>query len=83
MPEKNEAVKETVEDDSITCNGCGTKVNREAPEGVQLQRTSNFVCENCQEKHNEDSGANKAEVERIAAEQEFKDEPVKEPTPAS
>ena len=74
----NENVEEAeVVSDEITCTKCGTSEERVAEEGVTLQPSPDYICENCQNAHNETSGAVEAEKARRNAELSS-DEPVAE-----
>jgi ribosome-binding protein aMBF1 (putative translation factor) len=53
----------STEKDVIVCNGCGNETERTAPEGVELQASSTFVCDDCANTHNDKVGATKQELE--------------------
>jgi hypothetical protein len=61
---------EDVQKDEIICKKCGVEHERVAPEGVVLQSSEDYICDDCQNAHNVDSGAVDAENERLAAEAE-------------
>lgn len=54
MPKEINEVK-VKQSDHILCSRCGKDVERIAPEGVELQETPVFVCDECQDELQIDS----------------------------
>lgn len=63
-----EAQEAEIVSDEITCTKCAKTEERVAQPGQVLQPSQDYVCDACQDAHNENSGATAAEAARVAAE---------------